>query len=130
MRLKPKFNKTHTSQCGVHIVLPGNNTIRIASVQFRNPLLGIEKRHTKKPGTLSSGIMWWERIQSSSNMRVKAICLKSHMADRQGFEPWRRLPAYTRSRRAPSTTRPPVLSFITRTKISPRRGSSAFFPAL
>ena len=30
------------------------------------------------------------------------------MADRQGFEPWRRSPAYTLSRRAPSTTRPPV----------------------
>ena len=29
------------------------------------------------------------------------------MADRQGFEPWRRSPAYTLSRRAPSTTRPP-----------------------
>ncbi len=25
-----------------------------------------------------------------------------------GFEPWRRSPAYTLSRRAPSTTRPPV----------------------
>ena len=30
------------------------------------------------------------------------------MAERQGFEPWRRFPAYTRSRRAPSTTRPPL----------------------
>ncbi len=30
------------------------------------------------------------------------------LAERQGFEPWRRLPAYTRSRRAPSTTRPPL----------------------
>ncbi len=30
------------------------------------------------------------------------------VADRQGFEPWRRSPAYTLSRRAPSTTRPPV----------------------
>ena len=30
------------------------------------------------------------------------------VADRQGFEPWRRFPAYTLSRRAPSTTRPPV----------------------
>ena len=30
------------------------------------------------------------------------------MAERQGFEPWRRLPAYTLSRRAPSTTRPPL----------------------
>ena len=33
---------------------------------------------------------------------------KCDMADRQGFEPWRRSPAYTLSRRAPSTTRPPV----------------------
>ena len=30
------------------------------------------------------------------------------MADRQGFEPWRQSPAYTLSRRAPSTTRPPI----------------------
>lgn len=30
------------------------------------------------------------------------------LAERQGFEPWRRFPAYTRSRRAPSTTRPPL----------------------
>ena len=33
------------------------------------------------------------------------------MADRQGFEPWRQSPAYTLSKRAPSTTRPPVLMF-------------------
>ena len=33
---------------------------------------------------------------------------KVQMAERQGFEPWRRFPAYTRSRRAPSTTRPPL----------------------
>ena len=32
------------------------------------------------------------------------------MAERQGFEPWRRSPAYTLSRRAPSTTRPPLRS--------------------
>ena len=31
-----------------------------------------------------------------------------YVADRQGFEPWRRSPAYTLSRRAPSTTRPPI----------------------
>ena len=30
------------------------------------------------------------------------------VAERQGFEPWRRVTAYTRSRRAPSTTRPPL----------------------
>ena len=33
---------------------------------------------------------------------------KVQVAERQGFEPWRRFPAYTRSRRAPSTTRPPL----------------------
>ena len=32
------------------------------------------------------------------------------MAEREGFEPSIRLLAYTRSRRAPSTTRPPLLS--------------------
>ena len=36
------------------------------------------------------------------------IAQKCKMAERQGFEPWRRLPAYTLSRRAPSTTRPPL----------------------
>lgn len=30
------------------------------------------------------------------------------MAERQGFEPWRRVNVYTLSRRAPSTTRPPL----------------------
>ena len=30
------------------------------------------------------------------------------MAERKGFEPSRRLPAYTLSKRAPSTTRPPL----------------------
>jgi site-specific DNA recombinase len=34
---------------------------------------------------------------------------KCKMADREGFEPSIELPLYTRSRRAPSTTRPPVL---------------------
>ncbi len=32
------------------------------------------------------------------------------MAEREGFEPSIRLPVYTRSRRAPSTTRPPLLN--------------------
>ena len=34
--------------------------------------------------------------------------MKNRMADREGFEPSIRLPVYTRSRRAPSTTRPPL----------------------
>ena len=36
------------------------------------------------------------------------LLVRQFLADRQGFEPWRRSPAYTLSRRAPSTTRPPV----------------------
>jgi hypothetical protein len=39
--------------------------------------------------------------------RIGAFGSMGEMAVRQGFEPWRRFPAYTRSRRAPSTTRPP-----------------------
>src|SRR5665648_116695 len=38
----------------------------------------------------------------------KRTVLLRRMAEREGFEPSRRLPAYTRSRRAPSTTRPPL----------------------
>jgi hypothetical protein len=34
--------------------------------------------------------------------------LRKEMADRAGFEPAIRFPVYTLSRRAPSTTRPPV----------------------
>ena len=37
-----------------------------------------------------------------------ASVVRSKMAERQGFEPWRRSPAYTLSKRAPSTTRPPL----------------------
>ena len=33
------------------------------------------------------------------------------MAERQGFEPWVPLTAHTLSKRAPSTTRPPLLFF-------------------
>src|SRR5215468_7587613 len=40
---------------------------------------------------------------------AKKIIYQRYVAEREGFEPSRRLPAYTRSRRAPSTTRPPLL---------------------
>ena len=39
--------------------------------------------------------------------RARILCPKIWLAVRQGFEPWRLLLAYTLSRRAPSTTRPP-----------------------
>jgi hypothetical protein len=35
-----------------------------------------------------------------------------YMAERKGFEPSRQLPAYTLSKRAPSTTRPPLRNLI------------------
>jgi hypothetical protein len=40
---------------------------------------------------------------------INQIERQTWVAEREGFEPSRRLPAYTRSRRAPSTTRPPLL---------------------
>ena len=40
--------------------------------------------------------------------RSLADDLEREVADRKGFEPSRRSPAYALSRRAPSTTRPPV----------------------
>ena len=47
--------------------------------------------------------------QASEPFRFLGLCGQNHeMADREGFEPSIRLPVYTRSRRAPSTTRPPV----------------------
>ena len=49
--------------------------------------------------------------RSNSGYYGKLCYLGKQMADRQGFEPWRRSPAYTLSKRAPSTTRPPVLIF-------------------
>ena len=48
---------------------------------------------------------------------------KFEMADREGFEPSRRFPAYTRSRRAPSTTRPPVHSESGPYSVRPARGA-------
>ena len=43
-------------------------------------------------------------------LRVCAICVQSFriLAEREGFEPSRRFPAYTLSKRAPSATRPPL----------------------
>jgi hypothetical protein len=40
---------------------------------------------------------------------LSGVALLSQLAEREGFEPSIRLPVYTRSRRAPSTTRPPLL---------------------
>ncbi len=45
-------------------------------------------------------------------MRARSNKALAMMAERVGFEPTRRLPAYTRSRRAPSTTRPPLLHLV------------------
>ena len=54
---------------------------------------------------LSNGIALLDNSLSKS-----LICkgFKMVVADREGFEPSIEFPLYTRSRRAPSTTRPPV----------------------
>ena len=49
---------------------------------------------------------WHPKVPASRSARGTAAT----MAEREGFEPSRRFPAYTLSRRAPSTTRPPLRS--------------------
>ncbi len=56
---------------------------------------------------------WPARLTPENNGKIRQLRGKRKsphrtVAERQGFEPWRRFPAYTRSRRAPSTTRPPL----------------------
>ena len=52
--------------------------------------------------------VWAEK--AVQNFMSKSKGLNQLLAEREGFEPSRRYPAYTRSRRAPSTTRPPLQS--------------------
>ena len=54
---------------------------------------------------------------------AKRLSASEIVADREGFEPSRRFPAYTRSRRAPSTTRPPVHSESGPYSVRPARGA-------
>ena len=48
--------------------------------------------------------------KSAYNFPSNNNSLQAKLAEREGFEPSRRYPAYTLSRRAPSTTRPPLRS--------------------
>ena len=74
-------------------------------------ILGISYQARKK---IFSTIMTDADIEKARAMAKECInsgytkCGNYGLAERQGFEPWRRLPAYTLSRRAPSTTRPPL----------------------
>jgi hypothetical protein len=54
------------------------------------------------------GAPFGQQIDLDEEISINNNTLEQFLAERQGFEPWRRLPAYTRSRRAPSTTRPPL----------------------
>src|SRR6056297_3992385 len=49
-----------------------------------------------------------QKNKKNGRSRIGRTVSHRQVAERQGFEPWRRFPAYTRSRRAPSTTRPPL----------------------
>ena len=59
------------------------------------------------------------------NERSK-IAVSEIMAEREGFEPSIRLPVYTRSRRAPSTTRPPLRRRRVRGRTGHPRSSSRY----
>ena len=48
------------------------------------------------------------QVESVQKFSIKFNDIEGLMAEREGFEPSIRLPVYTRSRRAPSTTRPPL----------------------
>jgi hypothetical protein len=52
---------------------------------------------------------WWAARRVAADKRW-IILIISNMADREGFEPSNGFHRYTLSRRAPSTTRPPVLT--------------------
>ena len=62
----------------------------------RTPGLRHSLRAQVRPA--SRGVIWLRDLQRSG----------AGVAEREGFEPSRRFPAYTLSRRAPSTTRPPL----------------------
>ena len=49
-----------------------------------------------------------ERLEDRQIKLIKSMCYLITMAEGEGFEPSRRLPAYTLSKRAPSATRPPL----------------------
>ena len=61
------------------------------------------------------GVSKWRTSNPKITLPFKVLegihIRKCEMAERQGFEPWRRFLAYTLSRRAPSTTRPPLRIF-------------------
>ncbi len=60
----------------------------------------------------------FQTIKNPANAELFKLCYIKHMkvrfklmAEREGFEPSIWFPIYTRSRRAPSTTRPPLQKF-------------------
>src|SRR5262245_8080611 len=57
----------------------------------------------------SNHVPLWSYLWRENRKASKKAYRSRNVAEREGFEPSRRLPAYTRSRRAPSTTRPPLL---------------------
>ena len=88
-------------------------------VVTRRRSIGLQRRIDGLP---DRAVVCGDRRQS------RAIeCNRRKLADREGFEPSIRFPVYTRSRRAPSTTRPPVLaSPDVGTTRSARRSSSRY----
>ena len=61
------------------------------------------------PKTPSAFCRTWVRSPHPVGI-LRSADARSRMADRVGFEPTRRFPVHTLSKRAPSATRPPVLT--------------------
>ena len=65
-------------------------------------------------GDISNSIQGCDRIPAIVRRPIGGASSRREIrevADRAGFEPARRFPAYTLSKRAPSATRPPVLFY-------------------
>ncbi len=72
--------------------------------QITNELVQFRYQGPRRRSATIRRARWAARQRETARERNKK------MADRVGFEPTRRVNAYTLSKRAPSTTRPPVLT--------------------
>ncbi len=106
-------NQQSELQLGIIIEVPGL-TSQEGNVNFfhittttRGARLPIAA--TVRPITIAVKLRWavihsYDKGRKTAKKSMKTML----MAEREGFEPSIRFPVYTRSRRAPSTTRPPL----------------------
>src|SRR5205807_1511924 len=90
------------------------HAVILRSAPRRRPMSAREARRTQFENGSGAylGIRWYHRIAA---LRIRRDCRVQRktefgMAEREGFEPPIRFPVYTLSKRAPSATRPSLLS--------------------